>query len=277
MLHSPRKLCFLLLTIFIVFLTCFIMFQQSQQLLLGYTPTLESRITAEYYRQWVEKETNYTVKKVLFANQKELKEALSHKIIHLSLGYLPSEDYQNSVKYLAQSYGLTVGSPIGFDSRYVLLMKKTTSQQLDISSISQLKEVSYMCSLGLNQNFSQNPFGLEALNRPFHSYFNEYHTYSSRPSFIINDQDVEVIATYSTNTILHDPDLLQLEDDQNTFPKFLAVPIIQNSILHKNKLINIIKKSAGKITNQDMIQIKYEIEVLNKDLSTVIYNFLNKK
>lgn len=277
MLHSKRTFSYLLLILSIGLLTGFGVFQQSHQILLGYTPTLESRITAEYYRQWIEKETNYKVKKLLFANQKKLKEAISDKSIHLYLGYLPSKEYQESVNHLIQSYQLAVGSPIGFDNRYVLLMKKDTSQQLHIRTVSELKEVSHMCSLGFNQNFSQNPLGLEVLNRTYHSYFDEYHTYSSSPSFIINDQDVEVIATYSTNTILHNSDLLQLKDDQNAFPKFLAAPIVQSSILRKKQLFNIIMKSTRKISNQDMIQLKYKIEVLNQDLNTVVYNFLNKK
>lgn len=277
MLHSKRKFSYLLLILCIALLIGFRLFQRSQQILLGYTPTLESRITAEYYRQWIEKETNYKVKKILFANQKKLKEAISNKSIHLYLGYLPSEEYKESVNHLIQGYNLTVGSPIGFDNRYVLLMRKDTSQQLGISTVSELKKASYMCSLGFNQNFSQNPFGLEVLNRTYHSYFDEYRTYSSSPSFIINDQDVEVIATYSTNTILHNSDLLQLEDDQNAFPKFLAAPIVQKSTLRNKQLFNILMKSTRKITNQDMIYLKYEIEVLNKDLNTIVYNFLNKK
>jgi osmoprotectant transport system substrate-binding protein len=76
---------------------------------------------------------------------------------------------------------------------------------------------------------------------------------------------VDVITAYTTDGRLPGLDLVLLEDDKHFFPPYFAAPVVRQELLANNPgLEEVINQLAGKIDNETMANLNYQVDVEGK-------------
>jgi osmoprotectant transport system substrate-binding protein len=71
--------------------------------------------------------------------------------------------------------------------------------------------------------------------------------------------------------------LVLLEDDLGFFPPYYAAPIINNATLEKfPELEDVLNLLAGKITDEKMTQLNYNVTIDKQSVASVAKNFLTE-
>jgi glycine betaine/choline ABC-type transport system substrate-binding protein len=88
---------------------------------------------------------------------------------------------------------------------------------------------------------------------------------------------VAAMMAYSTDARISEYRLITLQDDQHLFPPYQAALVVRNDFLQKHTEIKqALNPVLGKISNQIMQGLNYEVDVLKRSPETVAKNFLSK-
>ncbi len=93
----------------------------------------------------------------------------------------------------------------------------------------------------------------------------------------VESGDINLIDAYSTDAELKQYDMVVLEDDKKVFPPYQGAPMFKTSYLKEHPEIKApLNKLAGKISDEDMQQMNYEVTVKKQDPYEVAKNYLEK-
>ncbi len=193
-------------------------------------------------------------------------------------------------RQLYQRYELTWGEPLGFSNRYVLAMTRTRAAQLrintpqgktsdlarleKISDLSRLeKPVAFACTL----EFQQRPTdGLQPLVQTYGLRLSPASVVAEHREGVYEalfDGQVDVAVGYETDGQIAEFGLVVLEDDDNFFPKYEAVPLIHNTALEKHpQLVELL--SRIKLTEDKMRELTKAVDVDGRNLRSVVSEYL---
>ena len=94
----------------------------------------------------------------------------------------------------------------------------------------------------------------------------------------IQSGDVNVIDAYSTDGELEQYGLKVLKDDKGLFPPYQGAPLLRKETLQKYpELEKVLNKLSGKITDEEMRKMNYEVNVNGKSSEEVAKQFLQKE
>ena len=94
----------------------------------------------------------------------------------------------------------------------------------------------------------------------------------------IESGDVNVIDAYSTDSELEQYGLKVLKDDKGLFPPYQGAPLLRKETLQKYpELEKVLNKLSGKITDEEMRKMNYEVNVNGKSSEEVAKQFLQKR
>ena len=89
------------------------------------------------------------------------------------------------------------------------------------------------------------------------------------------DGAVDVIDAFATDGRIAAYNLLVLEDDKHFFPPYYAAPLVRKETLQKHpKIREILEPLAGKITDEQMQQLNYEVDENGRKAAEVAREFL---
>lgn len=93
-----------------------------------------------------------------------------------------------------------------------------------------------------------------------------------------HEEELDVIAGYSTDGRIKAFDLSILEDDKKLFPPYWAAPLVHQHTLEEfPELEEILNKLAGKIDDSTIVALNYQIDYEGKSPSQVAKNFLQSQ
>jgi osmoprotectant transport system permease protein len=247
---------------------------QSQDVVIGSKLFSESRLLCEIMAQTIEGQTDLTVERrqglggtlICF-------EALKTGAIDiypeytgtLSQAIFKNENYQSEL----DSLGITTGEPFGFNNTYVLI----TRQGSELSRISDLQNRSDL-KLGFSNEFVKRSDGFEAMNEA-------YGLNLSAPTGMdhglaykaLADGQINVTDAYSTDGKLETFGFEFLEDDQDFFPEYLALPLINQELANKYpEVVDALNKIQ--IDEETMLELNHLAEVEKVPFEKVAYDFL---
>ena len=180
-----------------------------------------------------------------------------------------SVDYYNSIKEnMNKEHGLTVMEPLGFNNTYNIAISKELADKYKINTISDLSKYS--------NDFQNRQDGLVGLKNYYGMDFKNVKSLdgSLRYSALSNGES-QAIDAFSTDGLLKKFDLKTLEDDKKFFVNYSAVPIVNNKTLEKYpQLKDVLNSLSGKINEEKMIDLNYEVDVLGKSPEEVAKAFL---
>ena len=94
----------------------------------------------------------------------------------------------------------------------------------------------------------------------------------------LKEKQVDVIAGNSTDGLIESLGLVVLKDDKQYFPPYEAAPVVRSVILEKYpELRQVLNELAGKISEEDMRKLNYQVDGKQLDAGQVAQEFLQQK
>jgi osmoprotectant transport system substrate-binding protein len=92
------------------------------------------------------------------------------------------------------------------------------------------------------------------------------------------EKQVDFVAGNSTDGLLAARDLTMLEDDKHYFPPYEAVPVVRGDALGRfPEMRAALAELAGKINDEEMRRMNYEVDGEHRDIADVARDFLRAK
>lgn len=167
----------------------------------------------------------------------------------------------------------------GFSNTYGLAVRKETADQYNLSTYSDLAAASGSLIFGGNPDYMELETGYPRLCEAYQMKFKDTKQMdiSLKYKALIN-AEVDVINAFTTDAQLAANDLVLLQDDQGFFETYLAGTVVRKEALENYpELEEVLKLMDGLISEQEMQQMNYEVEVNGKEDVDVAKEFLKAK
>lgn len=172
--------------------------------------------------------------------------------------------------------GLTWTGLYGFSNTYGLAVRQETAEAYGLSTYSDLAAASGELIFGGNPDYIELATGYPRLCEAYGMVFKDTKQMEIALKYqaLINGE-VDVINAFTTDAQLAANDLVVLTDDSGFFETFEAGTVVSKEALEKYpELAGVLEKLNGIISEEEMQQMNYEVEVNGKEDKEVARNFL---
>jgi osmoprotectant transport system substrate-binding protein len=196
----------------------------------------------------------------------------------------PDTAYQK-VKEVDEKNGITWLDKADFNNTYAIMMRKDTSEETGIKTISDLAE--YVKSNPSDFTFSSNAEfyaredGMKGLEKHYGFEFPSDKVVKMDSGLLYNalkDGEVDVSVSFATDARIKAFDLVLLDDDKQFFPAYNGAPVVRQEVLDNNpELADLLNELAAKLDNDTMIALNYAVDVEHKDVKEVCTDWLKEQ
>jgi osmoprotectant transport system permease protein len=187
----------------------------------------------------------------------------------------PKEVYEYAKKGLKQQEDLLLLKPMKYQNTYAVAVKRSFAEENGLKTIADLKKVEGQLKAGFTLEFIDRKDGYPGLQNTYNLNFEVKSMEPALRYQAINNGDVNLVDAYSTDSELKQYDLVTLEDNQQLFPPYQGAPLLKAETLEKYpELESILNKLAGKITEEEMSDMNYQVNVEQKDPADVAKEYL---
>ena len=176
-------------------------------------------------------------------------------------------------------YNIELLNPLGFNNTYAMAITKETAEKYNLKTVSDLAKVAGDLVIGPTIEFPNREDGLIGLEKAYNMKFKQVKPVDGglRYTALVNNE-TQVIDAFTTDGLIDKFQLVVLEDDKEFFPPYDAVPIIREDTLKEfPELKDILGKLDGKLTEEKMRKLNYEVDINKRDVKTVAIEFLKSE
>lgn len=257
----------------------------------------EPDILIEMYKELIEEETDTKVElKPNFGKTSFLFSALENQQIDIypeftgtvleSLVKVPEslknkklneeETYEQANTLLNEQFKMRLLQPMAYQNTYALAVKANFAQENGLKTISDLKKIENQIKAGFTLEFIDRSDGYKGIQETYGLDFPSVQ--SMEPSLryqAINNGDVNIVDGYSTDSELKQYGLVTLEDDLGLFPAYQGAPLMTTEFADTHpRIVKALEKLSNKITEEQMIDMNYQVNVEKKQPAEVAHAFL---
>ncbi|MDR0447888.1 MAG: hypothetical protein LBH07_04395 [Treponema sp.] len=184
--------------------------------------------------------------------------------------------YDLNKRVLEERYNILMLEPLGFNNTYAIAVRADVAAEYSLKTISDLAKVSSNFIFGGTDAFHSRYDGLANLKRIYDLKYKEEKSMGwIERYFAIDNNEIQVCSSFSTDGMLLEHNLVVLEDDKHFFPPYHAVIIIRNETTEKYpELLDILNKLSGKLSDDIMIGLNYCVDVQGETPISVAEDFL---
>ena len=195
---------------------------------------------------------------------------------------VPFVGYGGAGGQLQEEYdvlGLTWTGLYGFSNTYGLALRQETADQYGLATYSDLAAASGELTFGGNPDYIELETGYPRLCEAYQMQFQDVKQMEIALKYeALKNGEVDVINAFTTDAQLAANNLVLLTDDGSFFERFDAGTIVRKDALEKYpKLQGVLEKLNGLISEDEMQQLNYEVEVNGKEDKEVARQFLVTK
>lgn len=269
---------------------------KTKKVVIASKPMTEQYILAEMLTQLIEENTDIEVEQKLGigGGTSNIQPAMENGEIDIypeytGTGWLfvlkkdlindPNELYEAVKKEYEDKYNIKWLGLYGFNNTFTLTIKKEKADELNIKNYSDLALKSKNLKFGAEYDFYEREDGYKGLEKIYGFKFKDKVELDIGLKYdAISADNVDVINAFSTDAMLKKYNLKVLEDNENFFPSYYATTLVREETLEEYpELEEVLNKLEGMISNEDMIQMNYEVEQEKKDPKEVATKFLISK
>ena len=173
--------------------------------------------------------------------------------------------------------GLRVGSPLGFNNSYALVMRRTDAEARGLRRISDLRPYAATLRVGLFGEFLERADGMPGLLRAYGLRFGVPPREMDLGLLYqaLADGKVDLVVGSATDGLIAAMDLVVLEDDRHYFPPYDAVPVMNEASLRRHTgLLEAVESLAGRIDEKAMRRMNYAVDGEHRRPADVAREFL---
>lgn len=183
-----------------------------------------------------------------------------------------------TTKELVSADGITALDSFGFNNTYTLALDEDEAESLGVETFSDFARVSDDFILGAVFEFIDRPDGLPGFQEEYDLEFKDVKGMDHGIMYrSINAEEVDVINSYTTDGQLQMYNLRVLEDDQNYFPPYHALPLVRTEILEQYpELEEVLLRLAGEIDEPAMQAMNAQVDNEGQMVEVVAEEFLKQ-
>jgi len=187
--------------------------------------------------------------------------------------------YQQAKEGLAKQYDMSLLEPMAFNNTYTLAVTSELAEKYQLETISDLIPIADEIKAGFTLEFSDRQDGYLGIQELYGLAFGDVQTMEPKLRYTaIETGDINLVDAYSTDSELAQYDLVVLEDDRGLFPPYQGAPLMLTETLADfPELDDILNQLSGEITDAEMREMNYAVNVEGKSTSEVAQQFLTEQ
>ena len=193
-------------------------------------------------------------------------------------GLSEKETYDKAKELANKQDKLTLLRPMAYDNTYALAVKTSFKQKNHLKKISDLANITNKLKGGMTLEFIDRGDGFKGIKK---LYGIDFPVKSMEPALryqAIDQNKVNIVDAYSTDSELRQYHLSILKDNKHNFPIYQGAPLMSNDFARRHpQVVRSLNKLAGKITEKQMQEMNYEVNVKNMDPGQVAHHYLVKQ
>lgn len=256
----------------------------------------EPEILINMYKELIEQDTNLTVElKPGLGKTPFLFNALKNKNIDIypeftgtALAEFLKEDavstdskevYNQAKEGMAKKFNMDMLSPMEYNNTYTLAVPEAYAEQNNLTTISDLQNVSSQVKVGFTREFADRNDGYVGMTKLYGFKFPNLQTMEPKLRYsAIASGDIQLMDAYSTDSELQRYKLKVLKDDKGLFPPYQGAPLMRDETLKQYpEVAEALDHLSGQITDDEMRKMNYQVDVEGKPASEVAKTFLQEK
>jgi osmoprotectant transport system substrate-binding protein len=201
-------------------------------------------------------------------------------ILHDPLEADPAAVYERVRSEYQRRFGLEVLPSLGFNNTFAIVVRGEDARRLHLKTISDAAPFAHDWRAGFGYEFMERPDGFKGLAQTYGLAFAE------TPRILdlgllyraLLEKQVDIVAGNSTDGLLAARDLTMLVDDKHYCPPYEAVPVVRPDALGRfPEMRAALLELAGKINDEEMRRMNYEVDGEHRDIADVAREFLRAK
>jgi osmoprotectant transport system substrate-binding protein len=192
----------------------------------------------------------------------------------------PQQVYETVKHEYQSSFGLVLGPTLGFNNTFAIEIRGEDARKLHLKTISDAVPYASHWRAGFGYEFMERPDGFKGLASTYGLKFAENPRIMDLGLLAraLKERQIDLGAGNTTDGLIPALDLFVLEDDKHYFPPYEAVPIIRQETLSSHpELVQALAGLTGKISDQEMRELNYEVDGKHRDTRQVAAEFLRSK
>lgn len=190
--------------------------------------------------------------------------------------------YDHANQVAEERYDIRLLEKLGFDNTYAIAVPQPIAEKYGLETVSDLIPVANHLVFGAEHEF----FTLEGSMK--YGPFTEFYGLKFKDTFPVDVSlkyaaaekgSFDVTEVYATDGLNRKAGLKVLEDDRSFFPDYNGAFLVRNDTFEKfaetaPELEGVLNQLAGQISNEDMVEMTYQVDVLGRSVDDVAEEFL---
>lgn len=187
--------------------------------------------------------------------------------------------YQQAKEGLYEQYNLVMLEPMDFNNTYTLAVTKEFADEHQLETISDLGAIENDVKAGFTLEFSDREDGYVGIQSLYNIEFPDLVTMEPKLRYTaVESGEINLLDAYSTDSELEQYELTVLEDDQELFPPYQGAPLLREETAEQYpEIVEALNKLAGKISDDEMREMNYQVNVEGKSPRDVAHDYLQKE
>ncbi|CDO02120.1 Glycine betaine/carnitine/choline transport system permease protein OpuCB [Oceanobacillus picturae] len=186
------------------------------------------------------------------------------------------EVYEQAKIGMDERYDMALLQPMAFNNTYAVATTEELADQYNLETIGDLQAVEDEVTAGFTLEFNDRYDGYVGMQDVYGLDISNIRTMEPgiRQDALANSE-VDIIDAYATDSYMVELNLVTLEDPENLFPPYQGAPLLRNETMKEySELKDILNQLGGKITDEQMREMNYEVDYEDRSPREVAEEFL---
>ncbi|MFF3102068.1 ABC transporter permease/substrate-binding protein [Viridibacillus arvi] len=186
--------------------------------------------------------------------------------------------YKQAQEGMLKKFDMVMLNPMKYNNTYALAVSKDAAKTYDLKNISDVKAAEENIKAGFTMEFNDREDGYRGIQKLYNLSLSNITKMEPKLRYqAVKSGDIDLLDAYSTDSDIRQYNLVVLEDDKNLFPPYQGAPLMRKETVKKYPEIEkALNKLANQITEDEMRQMNYQVNVEGRKASEVAREFLEK-
>ncbi|MGE7837232.1 osmoprotectant update ABC transporter permease/substrate-binding subunit OpuFB [Viridibacillus arvi] len=186
--------------------------------------------------------------------------------------------YKQAQEGMLKKFDMVMLHPMKYNNTYALAVSEDAAKTYDLKNISDVKAAEEKIRAGFTMEFNDREDGYRGIQKLYNLSLSNITKMEPKLRYqAVKSGDIDLLDAYSTDSDIRQYNLVVLEDDKNLFPPYQGAPLLRKETVKKHPEIEkALNKLANQITEDEMRQMNYQVNVEGRKASEVAREFLEK-
>ena len=171
-------------------------------------------------------------------------------------------------------------TPLGFDNSFAMVIRGDEARRSRLQTLGEAAQNKAGWVMGVGYEFLQRPDGLAGLVKTYGLHIKgQVKTMDLGLLYrALSERQVDMIAASATDGMLSVLDVTALRDDKHYFPPYEAAAVARaDSLASRPGMREALNELGGKLSNQTMQRLNYQVDGKHRPLAEVAREFLSSR